>query len=278
MARLVGAFAASHGPLIVRDWHRVAPEHRARLTAAFRELGRRLAASRAEALIVVTPDHWVNFFLDNLPSICIGVGASHEGPPEPFLKDFPHRAIPGHPGLAAHIVATALAHDFEPSVAHRMTLDHGACIPLWRMELPVLPRIVPLIVNGLEPPMPSFRRCLAWGRLLNTAIASYADDLRVAVLATGGLSHSIGEPAMGRIDESYDRGCIRAFENGDAATLTAFLEAGTDAAGNGAHEVRNWLVAHGAAGGKGFALIDYLAVPEVYVGCAFAAWDAASGP
>jgi len=42
------------------------------------------------------------------------------------------------------------------------------------------------------------------------------------------------------------------------------------AAGNGTHEVRNWVIAHAAVGGRGFDLIDYRAVPEVYVGCGFA--------
>jgi len=36
--------------------------------------------------------------------------------------------------------------------------------------------------------------------------------------------------------------------------------------------VRNWLVAHGAAGGRGFELVDYLPVPTVIVGCGFASW------
>ena len=40
--------------------------------------------------------------------------------------------------------------------------------------------------------------------------------------------------------------------------------------GNGGHEVRNWVVAHAAAGNKGFELIGYAPLEEVYVGCAFA--------
>ena len=60
-----------------------------------------------------------------------------------------------------------------------------------------------MIVNDLEEPMPSIRRCLAWGRLLRQAIESYPSPLPVAVLGTGGLSHSIGEPTMGWIDEEF---------------------------------------------------------------------------
>lgn len=273
MAELVGAFAASHAPLIARDWHLLSEARREQITNAYQELGRRMTAARPDVIIELSPDHWVNFFLDNLPSVCIGVGEVHEEPPEPFMKAFPYKPVIGHPALGQHIAATALAHDFEPSISHHLTLDHGFCIPLWRMELPSLPRIVPIVVNDLEPPMLSIRRCFAWGRLLADAIASYPEkNLRVAILATGGLSHSIGEPDMGAIDEAFDHECIRAFTNGAEAPLIDFLEARIAAAGNGTHEVRNWVIAHAAVGNRGFDLIDYRAVPEVYVGCGFASW------
>ncbi|MDB5411509.1 MAG: 2,3-dihydroxyphenylpropionate 1,2-dioxygenase [Rhodospirillales bacterium] len=271
MADLVGVFAASHGPLIGRDWQSLPEPLRARFTRDFGELGRRLTDSRADTVIEISPDHWVNFFIDNLPSVCIGVGEEHEGPPEPFLKDFA-RTLAGDAALGRHILATALAEDFEPSSSHRLTLDHGFCIPLLRMNLAPLPRIVPLILNDLEPPMPSIRRCLAWGRLLAKAIASFPETRRVAILATGGLSHSIGERTMGEVDEAFDRGCIAALNSGDDAGIVDFLEPALRTTGNGGHEVRNWVVAHAAAGSRGFELIDYFPSPEVYVGCGFASW------
>lgn len=274
MAKLVGAFAASHAPLIARDWHLLPEARRQEMTAAYGELGRRMMATRPDVIIELSPDHWTNFFLDNLPSICIGVGETHEGPPEPFMRAFPYHTVKGHAALGQHIAATALAHDFEPSISHHLKLDHGFCIPLWKMELASAPTLVPIVVNDLEPPMLSVRRCFAWGRLLAEAIASFPErDLRVAILATGGLSHSIGEPDMGTIDEDFDHECIRAFADGAEARLVDFLEARMAAAGNGTHEVRNWVIAHAAAGNRGFDLIDYRAVPEVYVGCGFASWQ-----
>src|SRR5499433_2099254 len=125
MAKLVGVYAASHGPMIVRNWTTLASGWKESLTSAFSELGRRIKAAQPDVLIEISPDHWVNFFIDNLPGICVGVGEVHDGPPEPWLKEFPHRAIAGHPQLAGHIVQTALAHDFEPSVSYRLALDHG---------------------------------------------------------------------------------------------------------------------------------------------------------
>jgi aromatic ring-opening dioxygenase catalytic subunit (LigB family) len=272
VAELVGVYAASHGPMIVRNWNLLAPAERENLSSAFSELGRRIKAARPDALIVISPDHWVNFFIDNLPAICVGVGEAHDGPPEPWFTEFPHRKMPGHPPLAEHIVRTALERDFEPSISYQLALDHGFCIPLWKAGLDPLPAIVPVIFNDLEPPFPSVKRCYAWGAMLAEAVASYPDKLRVGVLATGGLSHSIGEPDMGRIDEAFDRDCIRRFENGDAPALFDFLNERLPGAGNGASEVRNWVAAHGAARGRGFELIRYDPIPNVYVGCGFASW------
>jgi aromatic ring-opening dioxygenase catalytic subunit (LigB family) len=276
VAEFAGAFASSHAPLLARDWHLLSEPLRARLSAGFRELGRRIAAARADVIVEIAPDHWTNFFLDNLPSVCIGVGAAHGGPHEPFLRDFPHTTLPGDPAFARHLVETALADGFEPSVSHHARLDHGFCLPLWRMELEPLPRIVPVFLNSLEPPMPSLRRCLQWGDLIARAIASFPGKQRIAVLASGGLSHSIGEAAMGSIDEVFDRACVDAFAAGEPEQLARIIDGGIVAAGNGSHEIRNWLVAHGAARNSGFDLIDYLAVSEVYVGCAFASWRPAA--
>jgi hypothetical protein len=139
------------------------------------------------------------------------------------------------------------------------------------MGLEPLPRIVPMLLNSIEPPLPSLSRCVAWGRQLASAVRSFADGLRVAVLATGGLSHSIGEPTMGAIYEDFDRETLRLFSS-DEGELVSYLEKNLATHGNGSEEVRNWLVAHGAASARGFELLDYLPVPKVIVGCGFAAW------
>ena len=273
MAELVGVFAASHGPLLIREWEAIPSGEQARLASAFGELGGRISRLDPDVIVEIAPDHWSNFFLDNLPSVCIGVGEAHDGPPEPWMKAFPHRELPGEPEFAMHLARTALENGFEPSLSHRLKLDHGFCIPLWRMALAKLPRIVPMVINSIEPPLPSISRCFEWGGLLKKAIHSFEKEINVAILATGGLSHSIGEPTMGAIDEPLDQECIRLFSS-PVDRLISFLEKKLPEAGNGTEEIRNWLVAHGSAGGRGFELIDYLPVPKVLVGCGFAAWRA----
>lgn len=275
MAELAAIVAASHAPLLARDWHLFDEPLKARVSASYRELGRELRSARADLIVAIGPDHWTNFFLDNLPAVCIGAGAVHGGPPEPFMTGFGRTALDGYAAFAEHLLETALDAGFEPAVSQRLKLDHGFCIPLWRMELDPLPPVVPLILNCLEPPMPSIARCAAWGRLLAHAIATFPADLRVAILASGGLSHSIGEPTMGTIDAAFDADCIAALTAGGDAAV-AFLERPYAQAGNGAHELRTWVVAHAAAGEKRFRLVDYLPIPQVYVGCAWATWSPAA--
>jgi len=55
--------------------------------------------------------------------------------------------------------------------------------------------------------------------------------------------------------------------------LARYLDENLASGGNGAQEIRSWIVAHGAAGARGFEIMDYLPVPEVYVGCGFAKWN-----
>jgi hypothetical protein len=90
------------------------------------------------------------------------------------------------------------------------------------------------------------------------------------------LSHSIGEPTMGYIDEEFDHACIAHFRGGDDERLAAFLEKALPRTGNGAHEIRDWVVAHAAADSRGFELIDYFPSPPTLVGAGFAAWKLAA--
>ena len=272
MAELVGIFAVSHAPPIVRDWDRIDSGRRARMDSAFAQLGERILAARPDVMVVIGADHWTNFFLNNMPAMCVGVGTDHSGPPEPWLADYPH-AMRGHPALAMHLAHSAFAQGFEPSVSHQLRLDHGFCVPLWKAGVASLPPIVPIIINVMQAPFPTVGRCIGFGQVCADAVRSFSAPLRVVLLASGGMSHSVGEARMGMIDEMFDRDCLEAFAAGGAAPISALLsDQRMAAAGNGAHELRFWAAAHGAAGCQGFDLLHYEAVPETYTGCGFAQW------
>ncbi|MDB5583087.1 MAG: hypothetical protein JWR80_8263 [Bradyrhizobium sp.] len=278
MAEIVGIFAASHAPLIVREWEMIKDEQNSGLARAFAELGRRINAARPDVIVAIGADHWANFFLDNMPGICLGVGSEHGGPPERWLAQYPHKAMTGHPELGLHLARTSYAAGFEPSLSYDMRLDHAFCIPLWKSELDPLPAILPIVINALQEPLPTVPRCMQFGAVIAEAIRSFPGALRVAILATGGLSHSVGEPEMGEIDVAFDRECLALLQKGDPGRLIEFLTDERMArAGNGAAELRFWVAAHGAAGHRGFELIHYEAVAATYTGCGFAEWKCNPG-
>ena len=113
MAEIAGIFAVSHAPPIIRAWDAIAQT--SGLASAFAELSRRIFAARPDAIVAIGADHWANFFLDNIPAFCIGVGEEHGGPPEPWLADYPHRTMAGHAGLGMHLAEMAFSSGFEPS-------------------------------------------------------------------------------------------------------------------------------------------------------------------
>ncbi len=271
MAEIAGVFAASHTPVMLNFADAIPAADRDAVFAAFHELGRRIAACRPDVLVVISDDHVHNFFLDNFPAVCIGAAASYETPVEHWLKA-EHRTLPGDAAFAAHLLHAAL-DAFDPSFSMELVLDHGILTPLElagvRRDLP----LVPILINCVQPPMPSMRRCLQWGELLQRAIASYPQNQRVAVLATGGLSHDLATPRMGLLNDAFDREFVRLLGGKDDAAVAAYAAEHVHEAGNGAEEVRTWLVARGAAASAPLEIIFHKGIADWYTGICIAEWD-----
>ena len=102
------------------------------------------------------------------------------------------------------------------------------------------------------------------------------EDLRVVVLGTGGLSHSIGETTMGWVDEPFDLECIELFKSASDEKFAEDLSKMLEKTGNGGAELRAWIVAHAAAGSQGFDLIGYAPMPDMLIGCGVAEWRIAA--
>ena len=125
-------------------------------------------------------------------------------------RDLP--PVKGHAALSQHIGASLMADEFDMSFFQDKPLDHGLFSPLSAL----LPhdggwptQIVPLQIGVLQFPIPTARRCYKLGQALRRAIESFPEDLNVAIVATGGVSHQVhGErrvlqPGLGR-SLSYD--------------------------------------------------------------------------
>jgi protocatechuate 4,5-dioxygenase beta chain/2,3-dihydroxyphenylpropionate 1,2-dioxygenase len=271
MAELVGTFAASHTPVMLNFPDAIPDAERDAIFGAFKALGEALRQARPQTLIVVSDDHLHNFFLDNFPAFCIGAASSYRTPVEHWLKA-EKTTLQGDGEFGAHLLATALHEGFDPSFSMELTLDHGVLTPLHLAGLVGEVRVVPLLVNCVQPPLPTMQRSLQWGRLLRRAVESFEGRERIAILATGGISHDIATPRMGQVNETFDREFLRLLAANDDAALVRFATEHVNEAGNGAEEIRTWLVAHGAAGGNKFEPIYYQAVAKWYTGIGLGRW------
>jgi aromatic ring-opening dioxygenase catalytic subunit (LigB family) len=272
MAELVAACMASHAPLITASPESAGAGQAENLYAAMERLRQELRAARPTALVICSNEHFTNFFYDNLPPFCVGDGERHEGPVEAWLR-VPHGDLPGQPVLGRAIVEHALEHDFDLSFSQELRLDHGMMTVLHFLnperDLPV----VPIIQNCAVKPMPTLRRCYQLGQELRAAVESWdAPGERVALVGAGGLSHWVGLPDMGRLNEPWDRDVLQRFANGQASTLVGLSEAEVEAAGNGAHELRSWLTVAGAMGDRPAQILAYEPIPAWATGMGVATY------
>jgi hypothetical protein len=222
-------------------------DQRERFFGALAEVRRRVDERRLDALVVCSNEHFTNFFLDNVPAWCVGVGERHFGPVERWLG-VEQGWFPGHPELAAHLLARLSADGFDGAFSHELKLDHGIVTVYSEADPARRLPLVPVVLNCAVRPMPTLRRCLGLGRALRRAIESFPHALRVGVLGAGGLSHSVGTPTVGWIDEDFDRWFLARLAAGRLDELCDVPDDELELAGNGTHEVRAWLVAAGAAG------------------------------
>jgi aromatic ring-opening dioxygenase catalytic subunit (LigB family) len=273
VARLVAALAASHAPLLTAAPESADPGQRERVYGAMAALRAELEAARPDALVVCSNEHFTNFFLDNFPPFCIGTGPTHVGPAEGWLR-VPRRTLAGHPALGRWLVERALAEDFDPAFSEDLCLDHGIMTVLHLLDPEGRLPVVPIVQNCAVAPMPSLRRCHRLGAALARAVAAWPGDARVALVGTGGLSHWVGMPGMGRIDADFDRWFLGRLAAGRAEEVLALTDAEVERAGNGAHEIRSWLTVAGAAGAAPARVLAYEPVAAWVTGMGFLTYGA----
>jgi len=266
MAKIVGVFAAGHAPNLIATWERAGEAVCNETLRAYNEIGRRMTEAGATTLVTISNDHFNNFFLSNLPAYAVGLGDRWTGPEDELGYQGGPVDIPGNPALAKHLVQQLYQHDFDPAVSYSLKLDHGTFVPVRFTQPELQLPLIPTFQNCVQPPMPTLRRAAAYGQALRQAIESSPAHDRVVVLGAGGMSHFIGVPGQGRINEDFDRRWVALFEAGDLDGLTALSEEEVASGGNGAQEIRNWIAAMGVAGGRKAEWLMYQPVPAWLIG------------
>jgi 2,3-dihydroxyphenylpropionate 1,2-dioxygenase len=268
---IVFACAASHAPGMTA-WTEAAPrEQREKFLGSYRQLGEMIDAAKPDALVVITVEHWANFFLNQMPTFCIGRANHYEGPVEEWLK-IPKTRVPGDAALGAELLDACLDGGFDPTFSDELFFDHATMLPLHFLNPNMSVPVVPVIINTLTTPMPTARRCFQLGRVLGNAIEQ--QPKRVALIATGGLSHWPGEAKMGKINVPFDKRFLEILIEGDGNRLAEYSHAEIDReAGSGGHEIRTWIALAGAVQDWHATLLAYEPVYPWATGCGLVAFN-----
>lgn len=230
-----------------------------------------------DVVVIVGNDQQEVFCDKNMPAFSIYWGESVTNrppteeqmakmPPGSSLATFAHRPeketnYPCAPDLGRHIIQKMMEKEFDVGTSKtlpsdglewsRDSLPHafGFILRQIMKDRPV-PHL-PIMINTFYPPnQPTAQRCHRFGLALKQAIDSFPKDLRVAVIASGGLSHFV-------VDEDLDEKFLGFLAKGDVKGMTSmpetFLQSGTS-------EFKNWIpvgaIAHDA--GLSMDVVDYV--------------------
>ncbi|WP_020495888.1 hypothetical protein [Sciscionella marina] len=254
-----------------------------------------VCAQDIDVLVIVSSDHketygdeWLAPFsvywgdqVAHVPFTREQLDAMAPGLAEAAAGDVPDRTIlrPTHRELGKHIIQATQAEDFDTGATEVIpagryenhTIPHGFGF-IYQRFLGQESRVpmVPVFINTFwEPNPPGAKRCYDFGRALGRAIRSFPGELRVGVVASGGLSHFV-------IDEKLDREFIRALRAHDGDYLSAIPAAQMR---SGASELRNWIAVAGIAEETGLSVTgaDYVPCYRTEAGTGnamcFLAWE-----
>lgn len=277
-------------------------EQYAAVRKAVARLAAELASARLDVLVIVGDDQVELFSFTNMPALAIFCGdriasglwtsrfATYQRqgrPPSGTLSQRLQRAlVEGYamdahhefasaPAFARELLASLVDQGFDvagigdiPTHDETAGLGHafGAIVTQIMGEQPV--PMVPVFVNTYFPPnQPTPSRCYDLGLALHRAIESSPADLRVGVVASGGLSHFV-------TDERLDRQFLAALRAGSEEQLRAVPRKLLNA---GSSEIRNWIAVAAASKHLKLAWDEYIPVyrTPAGTGCglAFACWS-----
>ncbi|WP_229053493.1 hypothetical protein [Aeromicrobium sp. Leaf350] len=262
MGRLVFAGATSHVGAILKnpDAH---PESSVRLHAAWDRMAAEISEADPDVVLVIATDHYETFRLEHYPTFCLGLAESYDAWGE---YGNPEGTVAGAPETGAAILADLVRHGFDVSRSHEMLLDHAFMVPIIRLGLVDRP-VLPLFVNCNTAPLPTLDRAAQLGSALRAAVESLPGDVSVAVIATGGVSHWVGLPQFGQVNDAWDRRFLATVDEGDLDAIVSLSdEEVLEEAGNGALEIRTWVAALACAGATGAETYAYEPMPDWAIG------------
>jgi aromatic ring-opening dioxygenase catalytic subunit (LigB family) len=276
MAQIVTAMAMTHAPGMT-GWFTQAPKDQQELTLrATAELRQRLDAARPDVVIMFSNDHLLNWPLNNTPEYTVGVGDEHVGPADWFDEWLAMEKyhVPGHSSLARFIVNESARRRLALAHLRDMQFDDGISVPTHYLNPDGKFRLIPVTMNCTVPPIPEPARAYEVGAILRDVIRAYPGSERVAVVATGGLSHEPGGPRYFWVDEEFDRWFLDLLKHGDHAALLreCTLERMEAAGSGGTAELLAWILVLAFTRGPA-DILAYMPAIAWRSGTGMAAWN-----
>lgn len=260
--------------------------------AAMDALRERIHAAKLDVLLIVGDDQTELFRTTNNPAIAIYWGETIRNtkrepasPSDAWVKSarmWRHepeadRDYPVKSDLAEWLIRQLCDRDFDIAAldglepgqfeGHAFQFIHRRLLQGGNVPADHMTPVIPVILNTFDPPnQPTPRRCVQLGAALRELIAAWPQDLRVGVIASGGLSHFV-------VDEALDQQVLDAIRRKDGAALAALdpkrLQAGSS-------EIRNWIVVGELARDLDLDQVEYIPAyrsPALTgTGLAFASW------
>ena len=250
MAKIIGGLAVSHTPTIgfAVDNNKQKEQAWEPIFSSFEPMQRWLAEKKPDVLLYVFNDHVTSFFFDHYSTFALGIDDEYQVADEGGgSRDLP--PVKGHAALSRHIGTSLMSDEFDMSFFMDKPLDHGLFSPLSAL----LPsqggwptQVVPLQIGVLQFPIPSARRCYKLGQALRRAIESFPEDLTVAIVATGGLSHQVHGERCGFNNPDWDAQFVDALANDPESLAQLTVAEYAQLGGMEGAEVIMWLVMRGA--------------------------------
>ena len=251
MGRIIAGIGTSHVPSIGGAYDRGntgTPAWKP-LFDAYVPVRRWLRDLRIDVCIMVYNDHGADFFFDKYPTFAVGCADQYAIADEGFGTR-PLPTIRGDIDFSQHLCRSLVYDEFDLTICQKMEVEHGFLVP---MHLCFDPEeggwpvaSVPIAVNVLQHPLPTARRCWRLGQAIRRAVESYDQDIRVAIVGTGGMSHQLTGADFGKMQEDNDKDFLDRIES-DPESLTSLThQTLMERFGVEGIELIMWLVMRGA--------------------------------
>ena len=250
MGEIVAAIGTCHTPYMFTRPPDEKPEQLDAAGAGMAELGKVLDETRPDVIIFFGSDHVETFSVTCIPAFAIIAGSR-------AIAKFAGReySLPVHREMAEDLLNKLVVdHSFDVAYSEDAELGHAFAVPfehvIGKRDIPV----IPFFTNVYVPPLPTPKRCAALGKAIAEIVKGRGE--RVAVIASGGMSHFPGTTKYLSPEFDFDRWLVAQFEAGNSSALLDMTGTQLDEVGN--TEMLTWAMMFGAIGPQPGTLIDYI--------------------